>query len=65
MKYKVVQAKTPEDLEEKVEKLLNYGWDLQGGLAVRAEAVAPYAGRGTLMQAMLYPNNDTPQGLDV
>jgi len=34
--YRVVTANTPEQLDEAVEKLLNTGWWIQGGVSVCA-----------------------------
>lgn len=34
MKYKIIQANYKEQLEEEVNKLLEAGWELKGGLIV-------------------------------
>lgn len=35
MRYEIVQDESPWELEEKVQKMLDTGWESQGGVATR------------------------------
>jgi hypothetical protein len=57
MTYAIVEAQSAEDLQQKVQTLMDEGWEPQGGLSVGTYA----AGVWWYYQAMVrYPTQQTP-----
>jgi Domain of unknown function (DUF1737) len=57
MKYRVVEAQSASELQKKVQKLIQDGWEPQGGLSVATYA----AGAWWYYQAVVSRQRDTSE----